>query len=153
MISQKVGLRVPVRDLVLLSVGFVVFIVVGATVAYFSLPLDARLSPRTSAPTLPPGPMVEMGPFTVTLSNADRPSFLRTTLVIEVDQPSELDEMNRQMSQVHSVITATLADHAVDTVRSTHGKQQLRSNLKHAINNQLHGAGVRAVYFRELLYE
>jgi len=153
--SQKVGLHVPVRDLALLAAGFVVFIVIGTAVAYFSLPLGARVSPRTSSsPTSPPpGPMVEMGPFTVTLSNADRPSFLKTTLVLEVDQPSRFDEMNRKISQVHSVIAATLAEHDVDTVRSAHGKQQLRTNLKNALNNQLRGGGVRAVYFRELLYE
>lgn len=151
--SQKVGLHVPVRDLALLAVGFVVFIVIGVAVAYFSLPIDARVSPHASLPTPPPGPMVEMGPFTVTLSNADRPSFLKTTLVLEVDQPARFDEMNRKISQVHSVIAAILAEHDVDTVRSAHGKQQLRTNLKNALNNQLRGGGVRAVYFRELLYE
>ena len=52
--------------------------------------------------------MMEMGPFTVNLTDGEQPRFMRTTIIVEFDKAASLNEAKKRESDVSSAITAAL---------------------------------------------
>ncbi len=148
-------MNLPRRDLIMLVSCFGIFIALGGLVAYFSEDLETGIGPystRSKSPT-DPGPMMELGPFTVNLADGDRPRFLRATLIVEFDKTASLNEAKKRQSAVQNAITATLSTTSYQQARSYTGKSAMRTRLVDEMNRTMPNDGVRAVYFRELVME
>lgn len=156
MAARRVGMGVPRRDLLMLGACFGVFIGLGGLVAYFGEHLETGLGPYSlpgsSKPT-DPGPMMEMGPFTVNLTDGEQPRFMRTTIIVEFDKAASLNEAKKRASDVSSAITAALATTSYQAARSYTGKSAMRTKLVDEMNRTMSNQGVRAVYFRDLIME
>lgn len=156
MAARRVGMGVPRRDLLMLAACFGVFIGLGGLVAYFGENLETGLGPYSlpgSRKPTDPGPMMEMGPFNVNLTDGEQPRFMRTTLVVEFDKVASLNEAKLRQSAVHSAISAALATTSYQAARSYTGKSAMRTKLVDEMNRTMPNQGVRAVYFRDLIME
>lgn len=155
MADGRMGMKLPRRDLFLLFACFAVFIVLGGLVAYFGEDLETGIGPYTSRSKSPtdPGPMMEMGPFTVNLVDSDQPRFMRATLIVEFDKPASLNEAKKRQAAVQNAITATLANTTYQAARSYTGKAAMRTKLVDEMNRLMPSQGIRAVYFRDLIME
>ena len=155
MSTRRVGAGVSRRYLMLLGICFGI-VGLGGLVAYFGEHLDTGLGPYSlpgSRKPTDPGPMMEMGPFTVNLTDSEPPRFMRTTIIVEFDKADSLDEAKTRASAVSSAITAALAATSYQAARSYTGKSAMRTKLVDEMNRTLPNQGVRAVYFRDLIME
>lgn len=155
MATDRVGIKLPRRDLLVLFACFSIFIVLGGLIAYFSEEMETGIGPYSSRSKSPtdPGPMMEMGPFTVNLVADDQPRFLRATIIVEFDKKASLNEAKRHQSAVQNAVTATLSTTTYQAARSYTGKAAMRTRLINEMNRVMPTQGVRAVYFRDLVME
>jgi flagellar basal body-associated protein FliL len=155
MAANRVGIKLPHQDLVVLFSCFAIFVALGGLVAYFSEELETGIGPYSTRSRNPsdPGPMMEMGPFTVSLAEGTPPRYLRATLIVEFDRQGSLNEAKKRQSAVQNAVTATLSAISYETARSYTGKAAMRAKLIDELNRTMPNPGVRAVYFRDLVME
>lgn len=151
--QQKVGGRVPLRDLMIPGAVLFLFIIIGLAIAQFGGPLKSSHVPQPKSAERMPGPIIELEPFTVSMTDAQTTNFMRVKLLLELDQAKTVAALKRNPAQVQFLTGTILADQTHDSIRSLQGKELLRARLQQAINNALPEVGVKAVYFRELLYD
>ncbi len=158
MAQQAARKQVSARDLTIL--GGIVFLLTAFsfTIAQFSGSLKSSpfaqlsLAPRKGIER-PPGPVVQLEPFTVSLSGDDRATLLRVKLVLELDNWKAMTSIKQHLAPVQFAASSVLAEQTFGSLHSSQGKQLLRARLYEAITQTLPEGGVKAVYFREFLYE
>ncbi len=153
MASERVGIKLPHRDLLVLFACFGVFIALGGLIAYFSEETGIGSHASRSKSPANPGPMMEMGPFTVSLVADDQPRFMRTTIIVEFDKTASLEDAKHRQSDMQNAVTTALSTIPYQTARSYTGKAAMRTKLIDEMNRVTPTQGVRAVYFRELVME
>jgi flagellar basal body-associated protein FliL len=126
--------------------------VFGCAIAYFggAGKADPRSRSETAAP--PPGPVVQLEPFTVSLLSDGGSTLLRVKLWLELEDWKVMGAVRHHLAPVQFTASSILAGQTYAGIRTPEGKQLLRARLHESINKALPDGGVKAVYFRELLY-
>ncbi len=157
MAQQTVRKQVPPRNLLITLSALAVLLIVVLGFAIMQLggsdKLSSLLQPQPKNAERPPGPVVQLEPFTVSLSGDDRATLLRVKVVLELNDWKTLESIKQHLASIQFTASSILAEQTFGSLQSSQGKQLLRARLYEAIKHSLPEGAVRAVYFRELLYE
>lgn len=155
MARQTAGKQVPVRDLTILGGIVFVFTILGFAIAQFSGSVKTGQLPQPPSKSTEraPGPVVQLEPFTISLLGDETTTLLRVKLLLELNDWKTVASIRKHLAPVQFTASSILAEQTHASIRSPEGKQLLRTRLYESINNTLPNGGVKAVYFRELLYE
>ena len=128
-------------------------LLLGLVIAQFGGTLQSGRLAKPTDNEQKPGPVVQLEPFTVSLSGDGRPALLRVKLVLELDDWKTIPLIKRHLAPVQFTASSILAEQTLGSIRTPEGKQLLRARLYESIKQAVPEGGVKAVYFRELLYE
>jgi flagellar basal body-associated protein FliL len=155
MVQPTAGKQVQIRDLTILGGIVFVFSILGFAIAQFSGSVKTSQLPpvQSKGPERAPGPVVQLEPFTISLLGDETTTLLRVKLLLELDDWKTVALIRQHLAPVQFTASSILAEQTHASIRSPEGKQLLRTRLYESLNNTLPNGGVKAVYFRELLYE
>ncbi|HHV71316.1 MAG TPA: hypothetical protein GXX38_01730 [Clostridia bacterium] len=133
----------------LLIIAVLLIVVVGGGVYLF---LNQRASAQQAAlQSKKIGPTVSLGEFTVNL--ADNRSFIRTTVVLELNGKELQKELTERDAQIKHSVISTLRLIKPEQIAGENGIDNLCSRLKENINNLLITGSVVNVYFTQLVIQ
>ncbi len=145
--------RIPAYEWTIPAVVIAMLALLGLAIAQFGGTLESGRVAKPTDRDRKLGPVVQLEPFTVSLSGSDRPALLRVKLVLELDDWSAIPSIKRHLAPVQFTASSILAEQTLGDIRTPEGKQLLRARLYESIKQAVPEGGVKAVYFRELLYE
>ncbi len=100
-----------------------------------------------------PGPMFDVEPFIVNLSDPNDPHYLKVTVKLELDKPGTAEVLTARNAQVRDAILILLSSHDAESVRTAQGKLQLREDLIAKVNSLMPKGGVKGAYFTEFIVQ
>lgn len=98
------------------------------------------------------GPIMDLDPFIVNLSDAD-PRFLKVTVKLEMDGSPAKTEVGERLPQVRDAILVLLSSKDAQGLKPTAGKMQLRDEILQRVNSLLSSGQVRNAYFTEFVVQ
>jgi flagellar FliL protein len=98
------------------------------------------------------GPIMDLDPFIVNLSDAD-PRFLKVTVKLELDGPGAKTELGDRLPQVRDAILVLLSSKDAQGLKPTAGKMQLRDEILQRVNSLLSAGQARNAYFTEFVVQ
>ncbi len=128
----------------------------GVAGVYFSGILDG---PETSAdagpPPLPVKTVFYNLPETLTNLNGNdqRPSFLKTKVILEINEGTDIDRLDRLKPRIIDVLQVFLRELRIDDLRGTQGLIRIREALLARINEAVKPTKVYSVLFHEILVQ
>ena len=117
---------------------------------------------RTAGPSndgygrvLAPGPMVDLGTFTVNLAAGGSPSarYVRTGIVLEVDSEETKRWAEERSPQLRDRVIGVLRQETMESIHGAEGMERLRRRLREAISDVVPENAVRDVYFIDLVVQ
>ncbi|MFO0775899.1 MAG: flagellar basal body-associated FliL family protein [Nitrospiraceae bacterium] len=100
-----------------------------------------------------PGPMFDLEPFLVNLTDPNDPHYLKLTLKLELDRPETAELLAARNPQVRDAVLILLSSRDSESVRTAQGKLQLREELLTKINSLLPKGGVKGAYFTDFIVQ
>jgi flagellar FliL protein len=100
--------------------------------------------------TLPPAVM-PLEPFIVNLTV--RGAFLKTTIQLEFTEPELPHDAENNVAKIRDAIIRVLSGKTANEILATDGKENLRSQLKQAVNTALGSEEVTQVYFTDFIIQ
>ncbi len=99
------------------------------------------------------GPTVKLGPLVINLRDEAGRSYLKTTIVLEMEKKEEIEKVNKVMSSLTDIAILTLGDKRMDDLRPPDSKERLKQELMTRMNQQFPSKTINRIYFDEFLYE
>ncbi|HEY8416773.1 MAG TPA: flagellar basal body-associated protein FliL [Limnochordales bacterium] len=150
---------VDIRNVIIL-IALVILLAAGTAYAvytYLGISFARTVGPSGSGEGHPlaPGPMVDVGTFTVNLAAGDAPSarYVRTGIVLEVDSEETKQWAEQRSPQVRDRVISVLRQQTMESIHGAEGMERLRQRLRDAINEVLVEGVVRDVYFVDLVVQ
>lgn len=97
------------------------------------------------------GPTASLGEFTVNL--ADNKSFVRATIVLELDNKKVIKELNERDAQIKHNVISTLRLTKPEQMAEEQGLDSLCFRVQQSVNNLLNTGVVVNVYFTQLVIQ
>ncbi|MBZ5679101.1 MAG: flagellar basal body-associated FliL family protein [Acidobacteriia bacterium] len=91
--------------------------------------------------------------FVLNLADPDQRSYLRVGIDLGLSKEMGKSEGGPPVAQVRDTILGVLALARVDDLLTAKGKNKLKEDLLHALQERLPGLGVEEVYFTEFLIQ
>ena len=129
--------------------------VMGSRTGWIHIP---GLSPSARAKTSPPvdkqemGQVVKLSPLVTNLKEEGARTYVKTTIVLEVDKKAEA-EIQSKMSVLTDVAILTLSDKCLDELKQPGAKDRLKQELLTEMNRHLQPRRITRLYFDEFLYQ
>jgi len=133
--------------------------VCGAAAAWLLLRRDSPADPTvTNESSSAPKYVAHLEEFTVNLADTEANHFLRTTIDLGVDRPSESSQKEKPTSEVpvsriRDAILTVLTSYKADDLLTAEGKARLKKDLLAALNRDVPELGAREIYFTEFLVQ
>lgn len=91
--------------------------------------------------------------FVINLSDRDQKSYLRVGIDLGLGQEIDRGQSAPPVGQVRDTILGVLAQSRVDELLTAAGKEKLKRDLLHALQERIPGLQVEEVYFTEFLIQ
>jgi flagellar FliL protein len=98
------------------------------------------------------GPIVDLDPFIVNLSDAD-PRYLKLTVKLEVETSEAKAEVTERTPQIRDAILILLTSKDSQSLRPAAGKLQLRDEILQRVNPLLSSGEAKNAYFTEFVVQ
>ena len=153
---KKRGMKKP-----LLIYGMAGFILLGGAVGaggYLGyIPIPGLSQSKISAPPKPAskemGPVLKLSPLVVNLKEESGRSYLRTTIVLELESDKVGEEIKSRMSLLTDRAISVLSDKMLDNMRQPASKEQLKQELLSNLNQLFESPRIKGIYFDEFLFQ
>jgi len=99
------------------------------------------------------GPIVKLSPLIVNLREEGGRNYLKTIIVMEVDQKEWVEHVQSKMTQLMDMAILTLSDKGLEDLRDPASKEKLKQELLVKINEHLDSKKIKQIYFDEFLYQ
>ena len=99
------------------------------------------------------GPTIKLNPLIINLKDENGRSYLKTTIVLEVDRKNQLEEVKKMLSLLTDMVIVTLSDKRLEELKQPESKENLKSELLSKMNQPFPSKMIKRVYFDEFLYE
>jgi flagellar protein FliL len=93
------------------------------------------------------GDTVPLDEFLINLADSDSAHYLKTTIGLGLIQGKTADDFKTKVPEARDAIVMVLSNKTLDQVRTTEGKEALKTELIDHINKELGSKDVGAVYF------
>jgi flagellar FliL protein len=113
----------------------------------------ARPGPAEKAQEHKVNAVLHLEPFTVNINDPEQKTFLRLGVDIGLERNSKTGQEPESSSLVRDTILAVLMATKPEDVSSVEGKQKLKEQLRHALQERAPEMGVREVYFTDFLLQ
>ncbi len=114
-------------------------------------PAEHAKSEAASAGT--PGAIFDMEPFIVNLADTPEIRYLKVTVKLELDKADAASELTSRLPPIRDAVLVLLTGKDSATLRTPHGKFQLREEMTQRINALLPRPLVRSAYFTEFVIQ
>ncbi len=91
--------------------------------------------------------------FLVNLADAGGKKYLKTKIALELSGEMALEEIIRRKVMIRDVILMHLSSKTFEDINTVDGKIELRNELVMRLNQSLHGAAIRKIYFTEFVIQ
>jgi flagellar FliL protein len=99
------------------------------------------------------GPTVKLSPLIINLKDESGRSYLKTTIVLELESKNAVEEVSKKMSLLTDLVILTLGDKRLEEVKPPGSKETLKQELLAKMNQHFPSKTIKRVLFDELLYE
>ncbi len=99
------------------------------------------------------GPTYDIGEFTVNLAGSSTLRFIRTGIVLELDDKNAVAEIERRQPQVRDRIISVLRTCTLTDLNAENGLEKLRMEISASINGLLINGEVSNVFFIDLVFQ
>lgn len=99
------------------------------------------------------GPTYDIGDFTVNLAGGTSLRFIRTGIVLEVDDKSVVAEAERRKPQIRDRIISVLRRCTLNNLTAEDGLDKLKDNIIESINEFLISGQIVDVFFIDLVFQ
>jgi flagellar basal body-associated protein FliL len=96
---------------------------------------------------------LHLEPFIVNLADTDDSRFLRVGIDLDLERPPASKDVAASAARIRDCILTVLSSWHSDSLLATDGKQKLKDELRHALQDRVPELGVREVYFTEFLVQ
>ena len=97
-------------------------------------------------------PTYEVGKFTVNISNNSQISFVRASIVFELENPELSEELDKRSSQIRDRIISTLRSQDEEILEEP-GADTIKEIVKDKVNELLISGEITNVWFTELVVQ
>jgi flagellar basal body-associated protein FliL len=143
--------RITGRGVVILLLGLVISIAVGIPGCRKS-PSNSGDSAKDSA-TGADKSVLHLEPFVVNLTDAEDNRFLRVGIDLALEREPSNKEGSESAARVRDCIIFVLSTWRSDSLLAPDGKQKLKDEILHALQDRVPELGVKEVYFTEFLVQ
>lgn len=99
------------------------------------------------------GQTFDLGEFTVNLSGDAGRRFVRAKIVVEVDKPEVVKELEERTPQLRDGVITVLAAKTMDDISTGDGRERLRREIAASLESRVGSDRIRNVYFTELVFQ
>ncbi|HVN70564.1 MAG TPA: flagellar basal body-associated FliL family protein [Desulfomonilia bacterium] len=99
------------------------------------------------------GPLKQLDPFIVNLSDAQGQRYLKAVMQLEVDNPTVEGEIQSKLPQIRDEILMILSSKSFDDVSTSAGKRMVKREIVSAVNKYITSGQVTQVYFTEFVVQ
>ncbi len=114
---------------------------------------DANPSESTSAKKLDIGETLKFSPLIINLNEENGRHYLKTTIVLELDDKKWTEPIQTRMSLFTDTIILTVSEKKLEDLRRGDFKERLKEELLEKFNGHLGQKGIRQIYFDEFLFQ
>ncbi|MCK5508922.1 MAG: flagellar basal body-associated FliL family protein [Desulfobacterales bacterium] len=146
----------PKKKLIIVIIAAIVVIAVGAV--YFFMP-KAEKEPEAEKVPVPENnseiirPVYSLDTFIVNLADKGGRRFLRITMVLELNDESFVEEMDKRLSQIKDSILMILPTKRFEDISNVEGKIALRDEIMTKLNSLLKNEIITNIYFVEFVIQ
>lgn len=109
------------------------------------------LEPQTQRVEM--GEILKFSPLIINLNEASGRHYLKTTLVLELENKKWAEEIQSRMPMFTDSLILIVSEKTLEDIKSPEFKDRLRQEFLDRFNEHLKGTGVRQVYFDEFLFQ
>jgi len=131
---------------------FLVMIIVAAGTSYGVMTYLTREKTEEAEEKEEFGPTYTLGDFTVNLSGSGGYQFIKSSIVVEVDNEEVITELEKRSPQVRDVIISTMRNAEISEIEEP-GARNLKTKIRNDINSLLNAGQVKNVYFTQLVVQ
>ncbi|MGM0409713.1 MAG: flagellar basal body-associated FliL family protein [Bacillota bacterium] len=131
---------------------FLVMIIVAAGTSYGVMTYLTRERTEEEEEKKEFGPTYTLGDFTVNLGDSNGYQFIKSSIVVEVDNEEVITELEKRSPQVRDVIISTMRNAEVSEIEEP-GAKKLKTKIQNDINSLLDSGQVKNVYFTQLVVQ
>lgn len=121
------------------------------------LPIPGLSAPNqtqeTQAKWMEMGEILKFSPLIINLNEAGGRHYLKTTLVLELENKKWAEEIQSRMPMFTDSLILIVSEKTLEDLKSAEFKDQLKQELLDRFNGHLEGKGVRQIYFDEFLFQ
>lgn len=99
------------------------------------------------------GPTVELNPIVVNLAGTDARRFLKTRMVLELNDEKAAEDIKARSPQIYDLLIDVLSSYKVYDLTAAGGKERIRSEVLDRLNLLLPSGTVVNVYLNELVVQ
>ncbi len=153
--EKKARKRSPLFTVILIVLILLVLLVLGAGAAVIFLDLDLPFVGEDNGEEVesPPRYSYAMPEFQVNLADAGTRRFLRTTIELAYDDRALTSELDSREAELRSEIISLLRSKHTEDLEEPGGQKSLEQDLLDLLNGKLNAGEVRAIYFRQLIFQ
>jgi len=96
---------------------------------------------------------LKLSPLVVNLKEESGRSYLRTTIVLELESDKVGEEIKSRMSLLTDRAISILSDKMLDNMRQPASKEELKQELLSNLNQLFESPRIKGIYFDEFLYQ
>jgi flagellar FliL protein len=148
------GLSSGIVRIILYVIGIIILIAISVTISYLVASKTAEKPDKISIEqtyknVTPPYDTLRLADFTINTSDVDEQHVIRVTIALAYTQKDAAvsAELAQREAQIRDIINRILSSKRKDEIDSIEGKENLKNEIKNAINNILVNGKIKDVYF------
>ncbi|MCR4421147.1 MAG: hypothetical protein GYA61_05255 [Spirochaetales bacterium] len=148
------GLSSGIVRILLYIIGIIILIAISVTISYLVASKTAEKPDKISIEqtyknVTPPYDTLRLADFTINTSDIDEQHVIRVTIALAYTQKDAAvsAELAQREAQIRDIINRILSAKRKDEIDSIEGKENLKNEIKNAINNILVNGKIKDVYF------
>ena len=148
------GLSSGVVRILLYVIGIIILIAISVTISYLVASKTAEKPDKISIEqtyknVTPPYDTLRLADFTINTADIDEQHVIRVTIALAYTQKEAAvsAELAQREAQIRDIINRILSSKRKDEIDSIEGKEDLKNEIKNAINNIMVNGKIKDVYF------
>lgn len=148
------GLSSGIVKVLLYVIGIIVLIAISVTISYLVASKTAERPDKISEEityknVTPPYDTLRLADFTINTADIDEQHVIRVTIALAYTQKDAAvsAELAQREAQIRDIINRILSSKRKDEIDSIDGKENLKNEIKNAINNIMVNGKIKDVYF------
>lgn len=148
------GLSSGIVRILLYIIGIIILIAISVTISYLVATKTAEKPDKISIEqtyknVTPPYDTLRLADFTINTADIDEQHVIRVTIALAYTQKDAAvsAELAQREAQIRDIINRILSSKRKDEIDSIDGKENLKNEIKNAINNILVNGKIKDVYF------